>query len=497
MRLGAGFDTSTEFSMNSVRKLRRPKWLDWPSVVLIVLVGVLSFFYEDFKEQFPGLITLQYWSYQSISRFFLPKPQANWVVPVEIDDNTFYGYLNHQSKNDVTDRRYLAELIQKVIEAKPAVLALDINLDTASMDRSTGRQQSLAADDDALFSAIKAAEAAGIPVVLVYGFRHGMQPVPQIFNGLSVSADGQGISYLFPEEELSAGQKHGRPFWVPRYGFDHPADDLRKVPLVVVGPDEKGEGFYDYYSFALQTADAYAKWAEEQKKDSLQPAVAKEPKWQEGLENYAFVYTTFMPVSDFVPRELKDLNPNRNPEDIASLSAIELYCPRETERWNKAACPNEGDPRVTAAPDLLRSKIVLIGGNRHSYRGETGPEDYIDDYQSPVKHIRGMYFQANYIEGLLDNRVLKQTPRWIAAGLDMLIAAATLALISLIDSYFLRAAVTLLILICVVLISGVVALARGYCLDFVFPLVLLLLHPALESYVDLVPGLRHKELVHE
>ncbi|HZD31976.1 MAG TPA: hypothetical protein VE779_10000, partial [Candidatus Angelobacter sp.] len=130
------------------------------------------------------------------------------------------------------------------------------------------------------------------------------------------------------------------------------------------------------------------------------------------------------------------------------------------------------------------------------YKGEEGPQDFVDDHQSPVGHMRGMYFQANYIEGLLDDRVLRQTPRWIAAALDVIFALLTLWIASLSTNYWARAGIIALLLLFTVVVSGLVALTIHYCLDFVFPLVLLLLHPAIESYIHLVPGFRHKEKAH-
>jgi CHASE2 domain-containing sensor protein len=489
--------------MSSSRPIfRRRPWLDRVAIVLVIAVAILSYKYEDFKEQFPGLISAQMWAYQGLTRLFLGAPQPKWVTPVEIDDATFYDFLDNQSRSDVTDRRYLGELIKAIAAHKPAIIALDINFDAAAFDKAKGNQSDLSEDDQALLKEILNAQKAGIPVVLTFGFREGTVPVPQVFDGQPVlakdgtSLDHKGISFLFPEreEDPKPEKDHLRTFSVPRYGFDHPADDLRKVPLVVVGPDTEGKGSYDYYSFALQTSDAYSRWAAATPQPVALPPTHKDPEWIESLEDYEFVYTTFIATTDFVSPPLEAFSPN-HPKP---LSAIEVFChPIDGKpQWKVEKCPPAESDRVKLVPDLLRNRIVLIGGDRHGYKGEQGEADLIDDHPSPVGKLSGMYFQANYIEGLLDNRVLKPTPRWIAVGLDVIFALLTLRIASSQSGYWARAAIIALMLVVMVVISGVAALTIHRCLDFVFPLVLLLLHPAIESYIHLVPGFRHEEKAH-
>jgi CHASE2 domain-containing sensor protein len=468
-------------------KKRRPlAWLDLSAIILVVIVGILSYKYEDFKEQFPGLITAQLWAYQKVTLLLPPKPQPKYVVPVEIDDQTFYTFLGNESRNDVTDRKYLAELINTIAAATPAVIALDINFDATLPD---SRGDRLNHDDQALMDAFLSAQRAGIPVVLTYGFREGMAPVPQVFDGRPVladdgaSSDTKGISFLFPEEESKA-----RAFWVPRYGFDHPADDYRKVPLAVIGTDANGKDAYDYYSFALQIADAYARWAEKHPA-ALAPA-APDPGWREEMKEYEFVYTTFIPPDHFPQLDLA--KPGESGR--RTLRALDVSCAVPAGKtWDSNVCPPADSARAQAVRGLLANKIVLIGGNRHGYKGEEGDKDYIDNHPSPVGEIRGMYLQANYVEGLLDNRVMKQTPRGIAAALDVAFALIMLKIASKERGFAAQTARMVLVFLGVLVVTVVAALALKYVLDFIFPLVLMFLHPALESYIHLVPGFHHAE----
>src|SRR5271165_4912991 len=156
-------------------KSRLPSWLAWLGIgdlVLVAIVGVLSFYYEDFKEDFPRLIIWQLTTYQwIINDSNLHKSSVHWVTPVEIDDRTFYGYLGNQTRDDFTDREFLARLVRKATESCAKVIALDINFDTSSIDNKTP----LTTGNDSLLQAIREAYGNGVPVVLVFGFTKGKQ----------------------------------------------------------------------------------------------------------------------------------------------------------------------------------------------------------------------------------------------------------------------------------------------------------------------------------
>ncbi|MGA9567606.1 MAG: CHASE2 domain-containing protein [Candidatus Korobacteraceae bacterium] len=457
---------------------RRFPWLDIPALVLIVVVGLLSFKYEDFKDDFPRLITWQLHTSQWITNLSPRKPHVEWVVPIEIDDRTFYDYLGNETRNALTDRKFLAELVEAAVSSKAAVIALDINLDEESFDRpQEGKTRPLNPDDQALLQAIREAQSAQIPVVLAFGFRHDMQPAPQIFDNETVSSAGV-ISYQFPEEEDPQ-----RPWWVARFGFDNPGDDYRKVPLVTAGFDDQQRSV-DYYSFALQTTDAY-----EHARNTPTP---REKALADVFAQHEFVYTTFMPVDAFVNPELKIDDLHNGP-----ISAVEIVCgPQPGKTWNAGVCTQLKDKRVAVAHGLLRGRIVLIGGNRHGYKDERGDEDYLDSHGSPVGPLRGMYLQANYIEGLLDNRVLFKVNRWLAAFIDVALAIGMLWIASRRSGVWKRVLVLLLLFI-PALAAYFAAIVFSRCLDFLFPLVLLVLHPAIEGYLHLAHESHSEEIAHE
>lgn len=458
---------------------RIPQWLGISGLLLVLVVGFLSYRYEDFKEDFPRLITWQLWTYQLFDHPEKNKGREQRVTPIEIDDKTFYEFLGSQGRNDFTDRVFLAKLVDAAVTAKAAVIALDINLDAAQADKSPTSPDGLSDDNQALLLALQRAHQAEIPVVLTFGFRPDMKAIPQVFDNVNVNA-GQWISYQFPEDESPP-----RPFYVPRIGFDHPGDDYRKVPLASLGLDETGNRV-EYYSFALQVTDAW----ERKTRQSL--AESKKEVLADQLAEHEFVYTTFMPVRAFVQPILRGASQPDSP-----LSAVEIVCgPAPGKNWNTDVCDHRNPQRVGMVPDLLKGHIVLIGGSRHGNRGEAGEEDYLDDRDSPVGRLRGMYFQANYVEGLLDNRILYKVPPGWAAVIDMFLAALVLYVVSL-KRWKGRKVLLVLLMLVPIFLCYFAAMALHRCIDFVFPLLLLLLHPALESYIHLFFGAHREEVAHE
>jgi CHASE2 domain-containing sensor protein len=418
--------------------LRSPKF--WSGLILVLVVGANSFRYEDIKHQFPWLISWQLETYNWISP--VRESHAQFVVGVEIDDRTFYGYLNKEGQLDLTGRSDLATLVKVATEKQAAVIALDINLDKMAFDDPGGSEVT---SDKELEKAIKRANEKGIPIVLVFGFQNAKDGdrIPSLFLD-----DSKALS--LPDSPSSSTLLRG--------GFDHAPDDRRKVPLKVT------RNGHDYTSFALQIVDAY-----ETKNGMYAHDLPWIPRTQvrlrEQLENREFVYTSYLEQSQF-----------------SHVSATDFLWP-----WPKDCV--KCDQLRRYEEDLISNKIVLIGGSRHRSRGDF--VDWLDSYPSPVGDLRGMYFQANYVEGLLDPeyRIWKTVPNWLAAFFDMGLAALVSLWLGRLQTKSARAKALFL----VVLLPIVVAFAmphvsfRGskYALDFMLPLVLLCLHPALERCIEL------------
>jgi CHASE2 domain-containing sensor protein len=197
-------------------------------------------------------------------------------------------------------------------------------------------------------------------------------------------------------------------------------------------------------SFALQIVDAY-----ERRLRIKPPSVER---LRPTIEERQFAYLTFLPQREF-PR----------------VSALDVY------------------KNDDAALSPLRHRIVLVGGNRTRWPSDNpNPPviDMLDYFHGPDGSMAGMYFQANYVEGLLDDRVQSPVPRWLAALIDVLLATAIILAINLLDGAA-RVLTVVALIVFPVIIAYTAMVTLGYCFDFVLPILLSLLHPALEKYLDL------------
>jgi CHASE2 domain-containing sensor protein len=394
-------------------------WSRVSTVGVLVLVTLSGFFFEEFKAWFPWLTSWQLHSYNWVSHLEARKPRPKFVMGIEIDDQTFYRTM-HLAAGDVTDRRSLGEIIRRIAQFHPAVIAVDIDFRWEPADDSEPRKSA----NEALLSAIRDVEAQHIPVVLTCGFDRG-------------NSAGREYRNIFPDASLPDFGKPNIPYRA-RIGFFNAAEDLRKVPLSVERYSPEGQ-LRPYNSFALAVAEAY------------EDVLGIHPKTSERLEKQIsrgeFVYTSFLPQ-----------------EECFHKSA------------NALLQQTDGDL------EQINHHVALIGLNRHTFP-EDG-DDYVDDHQLIPLRMRGMYFQANYIEGLLDDRIKATVPRWEASIIDLAIAILMIrfsirrhslsARLGLLSVYFIPVA-----------LAYIAAVNLGYVLDFVLPLLLLFLHAFVEHYIHL------------
>jgi CHASE2 domain-containing sensor protein len=321
---------------------------------------------------------------------------------------------------DATDRATLAQLVEKAADADPAVIALDIDLSWETPDSYEPRLSA----NRKLLEAITSAEKRKIPVVLTFGFEDpnssNRQPQPNIFENNTLPDFGR--------EKVP---------YRTRVGFDEAPADRRQIPLVIPGRRDKGE-VMDYSSFSLEIVDAYESTLGilPRTKNILAHQIAK----------HQFVYTGFLLQQQF-PR----------------VSAMDVLSGNED------------------AVRAFRHRIVLIGGNRH--KSKQGG-DWVDNHRLPPLEMRGMYFQANRVEGLLDSRISTLVSPWTALILD-LILGILLIHYSGIKAGLGRRAGTLAVLFIPVLLAYIASINLGYVLDFVLPLLLLFIHIFIEHYFDL------------
>ncbi|MFZ0311105.1 MAG: CHASE2 domain-containing protein [Candidatus Korobacteraceae bacterium] len=427
-------------------------WHIFGVVTTLLLVGLGSYYFENIKDHFPDLITGQLWVYNRISHWEARKARPKWVVGVEIDNRTFFQDLHLNGQYDITDRGFLAHVIDNAVAAKAAVIALDINLtrEQRDTDDSLRRQK-----NRALYDAIYRAQQAHVPVVLTFGFDPGsMTPLdenitdpaePDVENAAPSASNDLVAVTLAPENSRQTitvpvcVDLQTIPVDAPRAGLDRGAEDMRKVPLAHDGV--RNGQLVSCASFALQVVDAF------ERTTGITPLTRARFQWW--IEHGQFVYTAFLGEKDF-PR----------------VSAADVYNGR---------------------PDALRAlhhRIVLIGGNRSQWPDSA---TMIDNHPSPAGQMAGMYYHANYIEGLLDDRIKAPVGRGKMALIDVLLAALVMWLVWRLRRKPLGGQLAFLVGVFVAIALAYVTFVNfGFVVDGFAMLVLLVLHTIYEHYLHLL-----------
>lgn len=427
-------------------------WHIFGYVTTLVLVWFGSYYFEDIKDHFPDLITAQLWVYNKISHWESREPRPKWVVGVEIDNPTFFQALKLNGQYDITDRGFLAHVIDNAVAAKAAVIALDINLTSVKEDNTDLiRKQK----NRALYDAIFRAQQAHIPVVLTFGFDpDSMTPLDEnITDPADPSVEKAVPSPTNGLVGVTLEPMTSRPAIVvpvcidlqkiqvddPRAGFDRGSEDMRKIPLAHHGL-RSGE-VVACPSFALQVVDAF------ERTTGITPLTRD--RFGRWIANGQFVYTAFLPQKDF-----------------PHVSAAEVY---------------NGTPAAMAA---MHHRIVLIGGNR-SERPDS--DTMVDYHYGPTGDMAGMYFHANYIEGLLDDRIKSPVGRGMMAVIDVLLAALVMWLVWRLRRKPLSGQLAFLVGVFVAIALAYVTFVNfGFVVDGFAMLVLLVLHTIYEHYLHLL-----------
>ncbi len=401
--------------------------------VVLMIVGLCSYFFDEIKEQLPILTTLQLQTFDWLSRLQSHGGLRAPIIGVEIDDQTFYQHLRLTGAQDVTDRGFLAGIIDRAVAAHAAVIALDINLVAESADYSD-RERKRANRE--LFEAFAKAHAAGITVVLTQGFDFKtMSPLANIEycqNAALSPKDCQPLITVFDCRSAESPDAIADPYGV-RAGFDLEPEDTRKVPLTVYSSNDRL-----CPSFALQVANAYD--------DVLgQTRVLSSSRVSQTTENgQRFVYAGFVPdyshrgaasAVDAQQTLLDDLN-NR-PDPSASPAVKDPQPAMDPYRFPHVSALKvfENDPHTI---ERLAHHIVLIGGHRHANAqcslGVDGQPnctpggDWLDYHPGPTGPMVGMYVHANYVKALLEQRYQLPITRWQAVAIDIGIALFVIAI---------------------------------------------------------------------
>ncbi|MGA8877503.1 MAG: CHASE2 domain-containing protein [Candidatus Korobacteraceae bacterium] len=389
-------------------------------LVTVLLVGACSYFFEEIKRQLPILATLQLQTFDWLSHLQYREGLEAPIIGVEIDDDTFYGHLHLTGAEDITDRKFLATVVQQAVKAHAAVIALDINLVADRLDSTDPQRKGSNRD---LFEAFAAANQAGIPVVLTQGLDYKSKtPLPNISYCKNAAPDSKPCDkplITIYDCQTAADEVPSDDPYHARAGFDLEPEDTRKVPLTVYTSNQRL-----CPSFALQVANAYDDVMNQGRLMSDKVANATET-------GQLFVYAGFVP--DFHHREAASADDTQQ----ALLDAL-------NNQQAQNAPPGAEDPyrfpHVSAlkvfygdskAVGELAHHIVLIGGHRHAacipdaqHASKCTPgTDWLDYHPGPTGPMVGMYIHANYIRALLEHRYQLPYTRWQGVGIDVAIAA--------------------------------------------------------------------------
>src|SRR5262249_28501672 len=150
---------------------------------------------------------------------------------------------------------------------------------------------------------------------------------------------------------------------------------------------------------------------------------------------------------------IRTTNPD---EEIQKISANEILRPTNIEELRSD----------------IEHKVVLIGGAWHRLGYERGA--VIDSYQSPAGFIPGVLIHANYVEAVLDRRVVLPLPWWLMLPAEALLAFSLAYLLSVKLGLWVKSCSVLAVLALPIVASYVAVQNFGVYFD-VFILDLLLL----------------------
>jgi CHASE2 domain-containing sensor protein len=199
-----------EGAWRQLRAKPLPHWL-----IVIFLIGAGTFLGHKLgKSQI--WMDVRYKAYQSVLYRLTPRaPHPKRTVLVLINDHEFWG--PPLDGRRPIKRDYLANLVRKVAEANPAVIALDVDL-SLTTDRSAFETGPYKRETDDLLGAVKEV-AAHRTVVLARRLRYAdetekeFQPSPAVFDG-----------YPFGDSKV-------------RSGYITLPPDIRRIPLALTMHD--------------------------------------------------------------------------------------------------------------------------------------------------------------------------------------------------------------------------------------------------------------------
>jgi len=236
------------------RQLRQKHLAHW--LIAISLIGVGTFLGHKLgKSQL--WMNARYKIYQSVLYRLTPRaPHPKRTVLVLINDQEFWGY-PFQGRRPI-NRDHLRQLVLKVAQANPAVIALDVDL-SLTTDRNTYDNGPYKRETDDLLSVVKQVGAERT-VVLARRLRYAdegrkqYQPTEAVFD-----------SYPFGDSNV-------------RFGYITLPSDIRRIPLALTMHDRTTK-VDSFASAILGTLDEQSlREAKEKEQDAIPYGTFIEPE---------------------------------------------------------------------------------------------------------------------------------------------------------------------------------------------------------------------------
>lgn len=336
--------------------------------------------------------------YQAITRAGYRHPRSHYVRLVTFDPDKEPQWLQG---SECLSRSFEAKLLDAISDSHPALIALDEYFPEGDCLVPDPQSKQMVEDayTVALHGAVQRLTEKGIPVVIAEYTLNYEEQLKLIHIGKLVTKDG----FLTPEEVLLQpevqfdGENEEQPL-VTR-GAAELEPDSRKIPI----------RWNEFYSQA--EVDAVRENEKETSDEDALYAFRQEhgPFELYGLAaQVAQVYDISSPFNS----ELQSLDVRRenpftsflNEDQLIEFEALDLMCGKDkTPTLRKDKTPPEIDwHNCSPSKDEMNNlsgHIILVG--------DTSADDM---HPSVIGNVRGLVLQANYIESLLDDRVLFPVP---------------------------------------------------------------------------------------
>ncbi len=428
----------------------------WVTLLILLLLGALA---GQFFEDSPLLASTRLWLYKHELSLQIQKPMhPSQTAVVLLGDDDFWSPA-YAGRNPV-NRTQIAKILSDLNTLNVQRVVLDIDLRLPQSPGLNGDFKEYAAENETLIAAIAdfcdPREHPGHSLIL----------------GTSILYDdaNQWYTQVPTLDQLAANLTPARSIDTTclKHGYIQLPTDMRQVPEIIT----------------LKNGDPL---------DSLALAAA-------GVANPTVAFQSPQPTFQF-SRFLDTKAFGYNWDESKPFKVDGLAYDTFTPSMIHNALPPQPDK-----DGIIRSlvgKVVLVGGDWHTSAYRQGPR--VDQYDSALGAMPGVFLHANYIEALLDNDdrgIFASTSSATAKVFEItLILVITFLGLFEMDGRIRWAIFSTMILLTLVVIY-ILLVNLGIFMDFLVPLCILIGHTVFEDFLALRHEVKHlrsrfEEVSHE